>query len=179
MHYASRELPAGMRLDSAPQSVPARAVTFLSDITGADAYDHGFSSHAIFDAMLRNIGAARSFLVLDCRLCSDPHGDAPDAIASLTPMASQLVDALLARKAAIPALQVLVIADPVNGLDGSASGPELARLNAAGIRVVTGGSVGAAGSQCLTGPPLTPDRQTGRAAPGHSTQASSHPTGGC
>ncbi len=88
VYYANRELPAGMRLDSAPQSVPARAVTFLNDITGADAYDHGFSSHAIFDAMLRNIGAARSVVVLDCHLCSDPHGDAPDAIANLTPMAS-------------------------------------------------------------------------------------------
>ncbi len=137
VHYANRELPAGMRLDSAPQSVPTRDVTFMDDITGADAYGHGFSSHGIFDAMLRNIGAARSLVILDCHRCTDLHRNAPDAIANLTPMASQLIDALLARKAAVPQLQVLVLADPINDLYGSAPGPELARLAAAGIPVVT------------------------------------------
>jgi hypothetical protein len=121
VYYANRELPAGMRLDSAVQSVATRSVTFLDDITGADAYDHGFSSHAIFDAMLRTIGAARGLVVLDCHLCTDP----------------QLVDALLARKAAVPQLQILVIADPINGLYGSAPAPGLARLGAFGIPVVT------------------------------------------
>jgi hypothetical protein len=137
VHYTHRELPPGMRLDSAPQSVPIRDVTFLDDITGADAYGHGFSSHTVFDAMLRNIGAARSLLVLDCHLCTDLHRNTPEPIASLTPMASQLVDALLAAKAAVPQLQVLVIADPINGLYGSAPPAELARLAAAGIPVVT------------------------------------------
>jgi hypothetical protein len=137
VHYTHRELPAGMHLDSAPQSAPIGAVTFLNDITGADAYGHGFSSHTVFDAMLRNIGAARSLVVLDCHLCSDLHRNSPDAIASLTPMARQLVDALLAAKAAVPQLQVLVIADPINGLYGSAPPAELARLTGAGVPVVT------------------------------------------
>ncbi len=137
LHYANRELPPGMRVDSAPQSVPTRAVTFLDDITGANAYGHGFSSHTIFDAMLRNIGAARSLVVLDCHLCTDLHRNPPDAIATLTPMAGELVDALLAAKAAIPRLQVLVIADPINGLYGSAPAPQFSRLAAVGIPVVT------------------------------------------
>jgi len=137
VHYATRELPSGMRLLSAPQAVATRDVTFLDDLTGADAYGHGFGSHTIFEAMLRNIGAARSLVVLDCHLCTDLHRNAPDAIVSPTPLANQLVEALLARKAAVPQLQILLLADPINGLYGAAPAPQLARLAAAGIQVVT------------------------------------------
>ncbi|HEY6454486.1 MAG TPA: phospholipase D-like domain-containing protein [Steroidobacteraceae bacterium] len=136
-HYATRDLPAGMHLDSPAQPIAARDVTFLDDITGADAYGHGFSSHTLFDAMLRTIANARTLIVLDCHLCNDLHRDAPDGFVNLTPLAAQLIDALLARKAAVPQLHILVIADPVNGLYGSAPAPELAALQAVGIRVVT------------------------------------------
>lgn len=136
-YYATSPLPAGMRLASPPQSIATRDVTFLDDITGADAYDRGFSTHTIFDAMLRTIGAARSVVVLDCHLCNDRHPPATDGIAGLTPMATQLVAALLARKTAVPQLQVLVIADPVNDLYGAMPSAELATLRTAGIRVVT------------------------------------------
>ncbi|HTY92303.1 MAG TPA: phospholipase D-like domain-containing protein [Steroidobacteraceae bacterium] len=135
-YNATRALPAGMRLDSAPQPVQTRSLSFLHDLTGADAYGHGFSSHGIFDTMLRTIGAARSLVVLDCHLCSDLQRSSADAVAGLTPMGAQLVDALLARKAAVPQLQVLVIADPVNGLAGSAPPAGFARLRAAGAQVV-------------------------------------------
>jgi hypothetical protein len=137
VYYATRALPAGMRLASPPRSIPTRDVTFLDDITGANAYGRGFSTHTIFDAMLRTIGEARSLVVLDCHLCNDLHRTTADTIAGLTPMATQLVDALLARKAAVPGLQVLVIADPVNDLYGSAPSAEFARLRAAGVQVVT------------------------------------------
>src|SRR5580658_9517183 len=137
VHYANRGLPAGARLNSAAQVAPSRDVTFRYDITGADAYDHGFTSHTIFEAMLRNIGAAASLVVLDCHLCSDTPPAAADPFTAPVPMASQLIDALLARKAAVPTLQVLVIADPGNALAGAAPAPELARLAAAGIPVVT------------------------------------------
>ena len=136
VYFASRPLPAGMRLASTPRSVPTRDVTFLNDLTGANAYGRGFSTHTIVDAMLRTIGEARSLVVLDCHVCSDMHRTNADT-AGLTPMAAQLVEALLARKAAVPGLQVLVIADPVNDLYGAAPSVEFARLRAAGIQVVS------------------------------------------
>ena len=136
VYFANRALPPALRLHTAAQIVPADSVTFLADITGADAYGHGFSSHAIFDSMLRSIGQARSLVVLDCHWCTDRQRAAPDAIAALSPMGAQLTAALLARKAALPSLQVLVIADPVNGLYGSAPPPQFAQLRAAGIAVV-------------------------------------------
>lgn len=136
-YYASRELPAGMRLNSAAQSVAARDVTFLDDIAGADAYDHGFSSHAIFDTMLHAVATARSVVVLDCHLCSDMHRNGPDAVATLTPMAAQLFAALLARKAQVPGLQALVIIDPINELYGVAPAAQFASLRVAGIAVLT------------------------------------------
>ncbi len=137
LHYATRELPQGVHLQGAPQGVAAGDVTFLHDLTGADAYAHGFSSHTIFDGMLRTIGEARSVVVLDCHLCTDLYRSAPDTVATLTPMGAQLAQALLARKATLPALQVLVIADPVNGLYGAASPAQFQQLRAAGIQVVT------------------------------------------
>ena len=136
VYYTSRPLPAGMRLASALRAVPTRDVTFLDDLTGANAYGRSFSTHVIFDAMLRSIGEARSLVVLDCHLCSDLHRTSADS-AGLTPMATQLVEALLARKAAVPGLQVLVIADPVNDLYGAAPSAELAKLRTVGIPVVT------------------------------------------
>jgi len=137
VHYATRQLPAGMRLASPSQIIAAGNVSFLDDITGADAYGHGFSSHAIFDTMLRTIGAARSLVVLDCHLCIDLYRNTPDTVATLTPMGAQLTAALLARKAAVPALQVLVIADPVNELYGTRPPVQFVQLGAAGIPVVT------------------------------------------
>jgi hypothetical protein len=137
LYYATRELPAGMRLASPAQILAAGNVTFLDDITGADAYGHGFSTHSIFDAMLRIIGAARGLVVLDCHLCTDRYRNAPDTVATLTPMGAQLTAALLARKTALPGLQVLVIADPLNGLYGSAPPAQFAQLRAAGIQVLT------------------------------------------
>ncbi|HTV78552.1 MAG TPA: phospholipase D-like domain-containing protein [Steroidobacteraceae bacterium] len=136
-YNATRPLPPGTRLASTPQAVAAGDVTFLDDITGADAYGRGFNTHTIFDAMLHSIGEARNLLILDCHLCNDMHRTAPDAVTALTPMATQLMDALVARKAAVPGLQVLVMADPVNDLYGSAPGPQFARLRAAGVQVVT------------------------------------------
>lgn len=136
-HYATRELPPGVHLQGAPQAVAAGDVTFLHDLTGADAYAHGFSSHTIFDSMLRTIAEARSVVVVDCHLCTDLYRSAPDTVATLTPMGAQLAQALLARKAMLPGLQVLVIADPVNGLYGAASPPQFQQLRAAGIQVVT------------------------------------------
>ena len=163
---------AGMRLASPHPSVPipTRDVTFLDDITGADAYGHGFSSHTLFDAMLRSIADARSLIVLDCHLCNDLHRtSAPDAVVNLTPMAAQLIDALLARKAAVPQLQVLVIADPVNDLYGSAAAPANWRLADAARRrhpsVVTADLSRPAGSQCPVLKPVAADAEvvgTGR-----------------
>ncbi|HEV2703036.1 MAG TPA: phospholipase D-like domain-containing protein [Steroidobacteraceae bacterium] len=137
LYYATRQLPAGMHLQSPAQSIAAGDVTFLHDLTGADAYAHGFSSHTIFDTMLRTIGEARSLVVLDCHLCTDLSRSAPDAVVTLTPMGAQLVQALLARKATLPGLQVLIIADPVNGLYGAAPPVQFQRLRAAGVQVVT------------------------------------------
>ncbi|MGC1457359.1 MAG: phospholipase D-like domain-containing protein [Steroidobacteraceae bacterium] len=137
VYFATRELPAGMRLDSPAQILAAGNVTFLDDITGADAYGHGFNTHSIFDTMLRIIGAARGLVVLDCHRCTDLYRNAPDTVATLTPMGAQLTAALLARKSALPGLQVLVIADPLNDLYGSQPSAQFAQLRAAGIQVVT------------------------------------------
>jgi PLD-like domain len=137
VYYASRSLPAGMRLASAPRSIATGDLIFLDDITGTNAYGRGFSTHTIFDAMLRAISDARTLVVLDCHWCSDLHRTPPDTVVGLTPMAALLVDAILARKAQVPGLQVLVIADPVNDLYGSGPSPDLARLRDAGIPVVT------------------------------------------
>src|SRR5580698_4461386 len=62
---ANKPLPPGVRTASAWHSVSTQDVTFIADITSADAYGRSVSSQAIFDETLRIVRTAREFLVLD------------------------------------------------------------------------------------------------------------------
>src|SRR6185437_15570808 len=62
---ANKPLPHGVRTMSAWRAVPAQDVTFIADITSADAYGRSVSSQAIFDETLKVVRAAREFVVLD------------------------------------------------------------------------------------------------------------------
>ena len=134
-HHTHKALQPGTRLEGPWYSIPTSDTTFIADVTTADAYGRPILSHAIFDEVLRVIGSAREFLVLDYFLFNDAQGvgstDMP-----LRPLSSQLRDALIARKRAEPRLRILFITDPINDVYGGAPSPELAKLRAAGIDVV-------------------------------------------
>ena len=133
---ANKPLPPGVRTASAWHSVPAQDVTFIADITSADAYGRLVSSQAIFDETLKVVREAREFLVLDYFMFNSRHGDLDPASPLVRPLSAALRDALLERRQAIPGLKVLFITDPINELYGAVPSSDLRLLRAAGIDVV-------------------------------------------
>src|SRR3984957_18799934 len=133
---ANKPLPPGVRIASAWHTVPAQDVTFIADITSADAYGRLVSSQAIFDETLKVVREAREFLVVDYFMFNSRHGDLDPASPLIRPLSAALRDALLERRQAIPGLKVLFITDPINELYGAVPSSDLRLLRAAGIDVV-------------------------------------------
>jgi phosphatidylserine/phosphatidylglycerophosphate/cardiolipin synthase-like enzyme len=130
-----KPLPQGVRVTSAWYPVRESTLTFIADITAADAYGHPIMSHAIFDEVLRVVSSAREFIVLDYFLFNGEGGSPDSSTQPLRPISSELRDALIARKKAVPGLRILFITDPINDVYGGAPSEDLARLRAAGIDV--------------------------------------------
>jgi phosphatidylserine/phosphatidylglycerophosphate/cardiolipin synthase-like enzyme len=129
---ANKPLPTGTHVASAVCAVPADAVSFIADITAADAWGRAVVSQGIFDEVLDVVRQARRFIVLDYSL----FAGTATARAPRRRIAAELSDALLARRRALPDLRVLFITDPVNEGYGAARSPELQLLRAGGVDVV-------------------------------------------
>jgi phosphatidylserine/phosphatidylglycerophosphate/cardiolipin synthase-like enzyme len=130
-----KPLPAGTSIRGAVVSTPLEDLKFLRDVTSADVFGEPVVDQQIFDAMLRLIGEAREFLVLDFFLFNSQGGAAADARPHRE-LSVELRDALLARKRAMPGLRVLVICDPINDVYGALPSRDFAALRGAGIDVV-------------------------------------------
>jgi len=133
---ANKPLMPGVRTTSTWHTVPAQNVSFIADITSADAYGRGISSQAIFDETLKVVRGAHEFLVLDYFMFNSRRGDLDAASPLLRPLAATLRDALIERRQAVPDLKVLFITDPVNELYGAEPSHDLRLLKAAGVDVV-------------------------------------------
>jgi phosphatidylserine/phosphatidylglycerophosphate/cardiolipin synthase-like enzyme len=129
---AHKPLPAGTHVASAVCAVPADGVSFIADITAADAWGRAVVSQGIFEQVLEVVRQARRFIVLDYSLFAGTS----TASAPQRRIAAELSDALLARRQALPDLKVLFITDPVNEDYGAAPSPELQLLRAGGVDVV-------------------------------------------
>jgi phosphatidylserine/phosphatidylglycerophosphate/cardiolipin synthase-like enzyme len=132
----NKPLPPGVRTTSTWQFVGARDVTFIADITSADAYGRSISSQAIFDETLKVVRGAREFLVLDYFMFNNRRGDLDAESPLLRPLSGTLRDALIARRQELPGLKVLFITDPINELYGNTPSSDLRLLRAAGVDVV-------------------------------------------
>jgi phosphatidylserine/phosphatidylglycerophosphate/cardiolipin synthase-like enzyme len=130
-----KPMPNGTRVRGEVVETPLNQLHFLADVTGADVFGAPIVEQEIFDAMLRVIGQARQYVVLDFFLINAQRGAALSAKPRRA-LSAELRDALLARKRDLPGLQVLVITDPINDLYGSLPSADLAALRAAGIDVV-------------------------------------------
>lgn len=115
-----KSLPPGAQVASAFADVPADEITFIADITTADAYGRPVVSQAIFEQLLEIVRGARAFIVLDYALIDS----------------AQLQDALLQKRSALPGLKVLLLTDPASNLAGGAPAARLALLQSAGVDVV-------------------------------------------
>src|SRR5689334_24476066 len=69
-----KPLPTGVSISGDVVSTPLADLQFLSDVTGADVYGERVVRQQIFDAMLKMIGEAREYLVLDYFLFNGQRG---------------------------------------------------------------------------------------------------------
>jgi hypothetical protein len=128
---AWKPLPAGVSV--ATPLRPVADVAVLADLTWTDAAGVRRSEQAIFDEVLRLVGQARRLVVLDQFLFNDFAGDAGDG---QRPLSGELIDALVARRAAVPGLRAILITDPINTVYGGLASEQLQRLQRAGVEVV-------------------------------------------
>ena len=131
-----KPMPNGTQVRGEVVATPLNQLHFLTDVTGADVFGAPIVDQQIFDAMLRVIGEARQYIVLDYFLFNGQRGAAANS-RPRRELSAQLRDALLARRRAVPGLQVLVISDPINDLYGSLPSAGLAALRDAGIDVIS------------------------------------------
>jgi phosphatidylserine/phosphatidylglycerophosphate/cardiolipin synthase-like enzyme len=133
---AHKPLPEGTNLASKLVTVPADNVSFIADISAADAYGRPVLSQAIFDEVLRVVRSARRFIVLDYFLFNDWRSPLPGTAGPLRAISGELRDALIEQRRAHPELKVLFITDPINEVYGSEPSRDLILLRAAGVDVV-------------------------------------------
>ena len=132
----NKPLPPGTHVDSAWTPITPRDVTFIADITSADAYGRQTSSQGIFDEVLSTIHRARKFIVLDYFLFNASLGNGPGEPTRLRPLSGELRAALIERRRAVPDLEVVFITDPINEVYGGVSSTDLRLLRAAGVQVI-------------------------------------------
>ncbi|MEJ0085931.1 MAG: phospholipase D-like domain-containing protein [Pseudomonadota bacterium] len=130
-----KPLPAGVSIRGAIVETPLAQLQFLADVTSADSFGAPVIRQQIFDAMLKVIGEAREYLVLDFFLFNSQRGAALDAKPHRE-LSAELRDALLERKREVPALKVLLLYDPINDVYGGLPSRDLAALRGAGVDTV-------------------------------------------
>lgn len=133
--HLHKPLPRGLSYSGPLRSLSAGDVQFLRDRTAWDpARGLRVYDHQIADAALRLIASARSFILVDLFLWNEFAG-AETGAQPHRRLASELVEALIARKKAQPGMTILVLTDPVNTVYGGLDQPLFTRLEAAGIPV--------------------------------------------
>jgi phosphatidylserine/phosphatidylglycerophosphate/cardiolipin synthase-like enzyme len=131
----TKPMPPGTDVSTAAVLVPASDVQFLYDLTRAQPQkpDEPIYEQRIFDEVLRIVDESRSFVIADFFLLNELMGASG---APHRPLSRELADHLIARKQAVPDLQVLLLTDPINDVYGGAPSPLLAELRRASIDVV-------------------------------------------
>lgn len=134
-HARIKALPDGLSREGSMHAVPEDDVAFLCDVTTVRDGRRRVEQ-TIFDHALAVIGAAETFLLVDCFLFNSCLGREQQAF---RPLCTELTAALLARKRACPDICLVVVTDPVNEVYGGCPAPHLDVLRAAGIRVAITG----------------------------------------
>jgi Phosphatidylserine/phosphatidylglycerophosphate/cardiolipin synthases and related enzymes len=131
----TKPMPAGTNVNGAAVLTPASDVQFVYDLTHAqpEQPDELLYEQRIFDEVFRIVDESRSFIVADFFLVNELMGASGGVH---RPLSRQLADHLIARKQAVPDLQILLLTDPINDVYGGAPSQLLAELRKAGIDVV-------------------------------------------
>ncbi|MGV6807974.1 MAG: phospholipase D-like domain-containing protein [bacterium] len=129
--YRASELPFGIGFRGDPS--PVQHVEFLADLTWVDHQGDRHFRQQIFDRLLADIQRAEHFILLDMFLFNDFLGKSSKPHRRLS---DELSRALIDRKTHHPAMQIILISDPVNTVYGGLKSRHFEALSAAGVDVV-------------------------------------------
>ncbi len=115
-------------------SGPERSVARLELLTDVTYQSDGAqrTEQVIFDRVLGMIDRADRFVVIDMFLFNEEHTGDRD----YRPITRELTDRILARRRAVPTLDVTFITDEINNFYGAYTSSALGRLEEGGVRVV-------------------------------------------
>ena len=113
--------------------VSATQLKFLMDDSYINAAGERVLEHQIFDHVFDMIRNARSLIVLDMFLFNDWQGPIKEMH---RPLAAELAETLIKKRASDPDTDIVVITDPINTVYGGIRSPHLDALRAANIPVV-------------------------------------------
>lgn len=132
--FTQKVMPPGTHLAS--PAYPFNHVELLIDRTAWDLRREAYrQDHRIFDAILNEVRAAETFLVVDFFLWN-PWKGSIDGGGALRPLAKELANALIEKRIQNPDMPMLVITDPINRTYGQQTPPLYDRLAAARIPVI-------------------------------------------
>ncbi len=131
MGYASfNKLPEGISFAGGRY---ASDVTFLKDVTYIDKDGKRHTEQEIFDAIFSTISSARKLIVLDLFLFNNFQSVQREESRALS---LELTRLLIQQKALFPAMQIILITDPINTIYGGTTSDYFDQLQDKGIRVV-------------------------------------------
>jgi hypothetical protein len=136
-HHSHKSLPPGAHLASTSCPVSPADVGLIADVTASDAFGQPVVRQGIFDAVLAVAHGATRFILIDYRTFADEQQTSEAAVTPRRALAEELTRELLARHAALPQLQILVLTDPASERYGAERSGALDKLRAAGVTVVS------------------------------------------
>jgi hypothetical protein len=131
MGYASfNKLPEGISFAGDRHT---SRVTFLKDITYIDDDGIRHTEQEVFDVIFSTITRARKLIVLDLFLYNNFQGAQKEESRGLSEELTQL---LIKQRKSFPALQIILITDPINTVYGGTTSEQFDDLQEQGIQVV-------------------------------------------
>nr|CAA6822181.1 MAG: conserved hypothetical protein; putative phospholipase D endonuclease domain [uncultured Thiotrichaceae bacterium] len=124
-------LPDGLSYQGKPQ--PVQNINFMADISYIDDKGKRHVEQEIFDEVFRAIDQAKRFILVDMFLYNDFQGPVKENTRALS---DELTARLIRQKKQFPAMQTIVISDPINNVYGGLPSKQFASLRNAGIHVV-------------------------------------------
>ncbi|NCC51613.1 MAG: hypothetical protein EOM20_10395 [Spartobacteria bacterium] len=132
--FDSSQRPDGVRMKTPTYMMCENQVHLLVDDTAfSDEAGERVSTQEIFDAMLRLVDQAETFIIVDFFLWNPWRGTMPEVHRNLS---SELAAALINKKTARPDLPVLILTDPINRVYGDMYPDFFNDLVNAGVPVV-------------------------------------------
>ncbi|MBK1872747.1 phospholipase D family protein [Marinobacter sp. 1-3A] len=129
LFHSYKPLPPGISHNG--DTHPLNDAILLKDSTNHHNNGSETRDHEIFDEILRLIGQAQSFILVDMFLF---NSSSPEGVEHRH-LSEQLTHALINRKTKLPELEIIVISDPLNTLYGGSESPWFQALRQAGISV--------------------------------------------